>query len=58
MLETGLVGFVVLVAGHASRRLVRRQVDKVPLPPRGPDEIADTSAGVARKSRSATRRSW
>src|SRR6195256_985203 len=47
--RTGLVGFVVLSLAMLPAAWFAGKVDKVPLPPRRPDEIADTSAGVAAK---------
>jgi len=47
--RTGLVGFVVLSLAMLPAAWFAGKVDKVPLPPREPDEIADTSAGVAAK---------
>lgn len=47
--RTGLVGFVILSVLMVPAAWFAGKVDKVPLPPRGADEIADTSAGVAVK---------
>jgi predicted MFS family arabinose efflux permease len=47
--RTGLVGFVVLSLAMLPAAWFAGKVDKVPLPPREADEIADTSAGVAAK---------
>jgi predicted MFS family arabinose efflux permease len=45
----GLVGFVVLSVAMLPAAWFAGKVDKVPLPPRGSDDIADTSAGAAVK---------
>ena len=47
--RAGLVGFVVLSLALLPAAWFAGKVDKVPLPPRAADEIADTSAGVAVK---------
>jgi predicted MFS family arabinose efflux permease len=47
--RTGLVGFVVLSLALLPAAWFAGKVDKVPLPPRAPDQIADTSAAVAAK---------
>ena len=47
--RTGLVGFVVLSLAMLPAAWFAGKVDKIPLPPREPDQIADTSAGVAVK---------
>jgi predicted MFS family arabinose efflux permease len=47
--RTGLAGFVVLSVALLPAAWFAGGVDKVPLPPRAPDQIADTSAGVAVK---------
>jgi MFS family permease len=47
--RTGLVGFVVLSVAMLPAAWFAGKVDKVPLPPRGSDDIADTSAAVAVK---------
>jgi predicted MFS family arabinose efflux permease len=47
--RTGLVGFVVLSLALLPAAWFAGRVDKVPLPPRAPDQIADTSAAVAAK---------
>jgi predicted MFS family arabinose efflux permease len=43
----GLVGFVVLSLALLPAAWFAGKVDKIPLPPRAHDDIADTSAGVA-----------
>jgi predicted MFS family arabinose efflux permease len=45
----GLVGFVILSVAMLPAAWFAGKVDQVPLPPRGADDIADTSAGVAVK---------
>jgi predicted MFS family arabinose efflux permease len=47
--RTGLAGFVVLSLALIPAAWFAGRVDKVPLPPRNSDQIADTSAGVAVK---------
>jgi len=47
--RTGLVGFVVLSIAMLPAAWFAGKVDKIPLPPRGSDDIADTSASVAVK---------
>src|SRR6195256_3840137 len=47
--RVGLVGFVVLSLAMLPAAWFAGKVDKIPLPPREPDQIADTSAGVAAK---------
>jgi predicted MFS family arabinose efflux permease len=47
--RTGLVGFFVLSLALLPAAWFAGRVDKVPLPPRAPDQIADTSAAVAAK---------
>jgi len=47
--RTGLVGFVVLSLAMLPAAWFAGKVDKVPLPPPGSDDIADTSAGAAVK---------
>src|SRR5450755_4562062 len=47
--RTGLVGFVILSLALLPAALFAGKVDKIPLPPRVPDQIADTSAAVATK---------
>ena len=47
--RTGLVGFVVLSIAMLPAAWLAGKVDKIPLPPRGSDDIADTSAAVAVK---------
>ncbi|TMJ59323.1 MAG: MFS transporter, partial [Alphaproteobacteria bacterium] len=47
--RTGLVGFVVLSIAMLPAAWFAGKVDKIPLPPRGSDDIADTSAAVAVK---------
>jgi predicted MFS family arabinose efflux permease len=47
--RTGLVGFVVLSLALLPAAWFAGRVDKVPLPSRAPDQIADTSAAVAAK---------
>src|SRR6266403_3037098 len=47
--RTGLAGFVVLSLAMLPAAWFAGKVDKVPLPPREPDQIADTSAAVAAK---------
>src|SRR5436309_4839662 len=47
--RVGLVGFVVLSLALLPAAWFAGRVDKIPLPPRTPDQIADTSAGVAAK---------
>jgi predicted MFS family arabinose efflux permease len=43
----GLVGFVILSLAMLPAAWFAGKVDQVPLPPRAPDQIADTSAAVA-----------
>ncbi len=45
----GLVGFVILSLAMLPAAWFAGKVDRVPLPPREPDQIADTSAAVAAK---------
>src|SRR6195256_326756 len=45
--RTGLVGFVVLSLAMLPAAWFAGKVDKIPLPPREPDQIAETSAAVA-----------
>src|SRR3984885_2781459 len=47
--RTGLVGFVVLSLALLPAAWFAGRIDKIPLPPRAPDQIADTSAAVAAK---------
>jgi predicted MFS family arabinose efflux permease len=47
--RTGLVGFVVLSVALIPAAWYAGRVDKIPLPPRTSDDIADTSAAVATK---------
>src|ERR1700716_697136 len=47
--RTGLVGFVVLSLALVPAAWFAGKVDKIPLPPRASDDIADTSAAVAAK---------
>jgi predicted MFS family arabinose efflux permease len=47
--RVGLVGFVVLSLAMLPAAWFAGRVDKIPLPRREPDQIADTSAGVAAK---------
>jgi hypothetical protein len=47
--RTGLVGLRVLSLAMLPAAWFAGKVDKIPLPPRGSDDIADTSAGVAVK---------
>src|SRR6202162_5293867 len=47
--RVGLVGFVVLSLAMLPAAWFAGKVDKIPLPPREPDQIADTSAAVAAK---------
>ena len=47
--RVGLVGFLVLSLALLPSAWFAGRVDKIPLPPRTPDQIADTSAGVATK---------
>ena len=47
--RTGLVGFVVLSLAMLPAAWFAGKVDRIPLPPREPDQIADTSAAVAAK---------
>jgi predicted MFS family arabinose efflux permease len=47
--RTGLAGFVVLSLALIPAAWLAGRVDKIPLPPRSSDQIADTSAGVAVK---------
>src|SRR3954463_3261098 len=47
--RTGLVGFVVLSIAMLPAAWYAGKVDKIPLPPRGSDDIADTSASIAVK---------
>src|SRR5260370_34393220 len=47
--RTGLVGFVVLSLALLPAAWFAGRVDKIPLPPRSSDAIADTSAAVAAK---------
>jgi predicted MFS family arabinose efflux permease len=45
--RVGLAGFVILSLALLPAAWFAGQVDKIPLPPRAPDQIADTSAAVA-----------
>ncbi len=47
--RTGLAGFIVLSLALLPAAWFAGKVDKIPLPPRAHDDIADTSAGVAAK---------
>src|ERR1700722_980277 len=47
--RTGLAGFVVLSVALLPAAWFAGRVDRGPLPPRAPDQIADTSAAVAAK---------
>src|SRR5258707_4236535 len=47
--RTGMVGFVILSLAMLPAAWFAGKVDRVPLPPRGVDDIADTSAAVAVK---------
>jgi len=47
--RVGLAGFVILSLALLPAAWFAGQVDKIPLPPRAPDQIADTSAAVATK---------
>jgi predicted MFS family arabinose efflux permease len=47
--RVGLVGFVILSLAMLPAAWFAGKVDQVPLPPRAPDQIADTSAAVAAK---------
>src|SRR3982074_1679979 len=47
--RTGMVGFVILSVLMLPAAWFAGKVDQVPLPPRGVDDIADTSAAVAVK---------
>jgi len=47
--RTGLVGFVILSLALLPAAWFAGKVDKIPLPPRAPDQIAETSAAVATK---------
>jgi predicted MFS family arabinose efflux permease len=47
--RTGLAGFVILSVALLPAAWFAGRVDKIPLPPRASDDIADTSAGVATK---------
>ncbi len=47
--RTGLVGFVILSLALLPAAWFAGRVDRIPLPPRTPDQIADTSAAVATK---------
>ena len=47
--RTGLTGFVILSLALIPAAWFAGRVDKIPLPPRSSDAIADTSAGVATK---------
>ena len=47
--RVGLVGFVVLSLALLPAAWFAGRVDKIPLPPRTSDQIADTSAGIAAK---------
>jgi predicted MFS family arabinose efflux permease len=47
--RTGLAGFVVLSLALLPAAWFAGKVDKIPLPPRASDQIADTSAAVAAK---------
>src|SRR6266480_3853657 len=47
--RTGLVGFVVLSLAMLPAAWFAGKVDRIPLPEPAPDDIADTSAGVAVK---------
>src|SRR5713101_5030140 len=47
--RAGLVGFVILSLALLPAAWFAGRVDRIPLPPRTPDQIADTSAAVAAK---------
>jgi predicted MFS family arabinose efflux permease len=47
--RTGMIGFVVLSVALIPAAWFAGRVDKIPLPPRASDAIADTSAAVATK---------
>jgi predicted MFS family arabinose efflux permease len=47
--RTGMIGFVILSLALIPAAWFAGRVDKIPLPPRSPDAIADTSAAVATK---------
>ena len=47
--RVGLIGFVILSLALLPAAWVAGRVDKIPLPPRAHDDIADTSAAVAVK---------
>ena len=47
--RTGMIGFVLLALFMLPAAWYAGRVDKVPLPPKGADDIADTSAAVAVK---------
>jgi predicted MFS family arabinose efflux permease len=47
--RTGMIGFVILSLALIPAAWFAGGVDKIPLPPRSPDAIADTSAAVATK---------
>src|SRR5450631_4018500 len=47
--RTGLVGFVILSLALLPAAWFAGKVDRIPLPPRAPDQIADTSAAIATK---------
>src|SRR3981081_3323683 len=47
--RTGLAGFVILSLALLPAAWFAGKVDKIPLPPRAPDQIAETSAAVATK---------
>jgi len=47
--RVGLIGFLVLSLALLPAAWFAGRVDKIPLPPRTSDQIADTSAGVAAK---------
>jgi predicted MFS family arabinose efflux permease len=47
--RVGLAGFVILSLALLPAAWFAGRVDKIPLPPRAPDQIADTSAAVATK---------
>src|SRR5437764_7513180 len=47
--RVGLIGFVALSLAMLPAAWFAGRVDKIPLPPRGADDIADTSAAVAVK---------
>src|SRR6202043_1760910 len=47
--RTGMIGFVILSLALIPAAWFAGRVDKIPLPPRGSDAIADTSAAVATK---------